>query len=389
MKRRDFIRGFGAGAMLTLAGLHAHASSASASGRVLVLVELKGGNDGLNTVVPYADPMYTQLRGSIAVPASDVLKIDSRFGLHPELAALVPTWEANQLAIVHGVGYPQPNLSHFRSIEIWETASRADEYLHDGWVSRAMHAGVAKQAAFTTEGVRIGAGSYGPLAGCRAVTLNSPEAFVKGAANLPMHDDAPANAALAHILRVEHDVTQAANGLRGDAYAFTTAFPDGGFGNAVRAAAQVIASQRGRGGVPVVVLSLGSFDTHQNQPGTHANLLRQLGQGLAALRSSLVEIGAWDQTLVMTFSEFGRRARQNQSNGTDHGTASEHFVMGGAVRGGFTGRAPDLARLDAEQNLVYTTDFRQIYATVARDWWGVKPDSVVRGEFEALKLLRT
>ncbi|HUR88019.1 MAG TPA: DUF1501 domain-containing protein [Ramlibacter sp.] len=388
MKRRDFVGAAGV-SLLGFPALAAASKSASSSGRVLVLVELKGGNDGLNTVVPYADAMYTQLRSTIAIPPADVLKIDSRFGLHPELAALLPAWERNELAIVHGVGYPGPNLSHFRSIEIWETASRADEYLHDGWVARAMHAGLAKQAAFTAEGVRVGAGSYGPLAGCRAVTLNNPESFVRGASNSPVHDDAPGNAALSHIIRVEQDVARAADGLRGDAHAFATAFPDGGFGNAVRAAAQVIASQRGRTGVPVVVLSLGSFDTHQNQLGTHANLLRQLGQGLAALRSSLVEIGAWDHTLVMTFSEFGRRARQNQSNGTDHGTAAAHFVMGGAVRGGFVGLAPDLTRLDAGQNLVHTTDFRQIYATVARDWWGVKPQSVVRGEFETLKLLRT
>jgi uncharacterized protein (DUF1501 family) len=382
MKRREFITA----ASLALIG--ASARAASASDRVLVLVELKGGNDGLNTVVPYADPMYTQLRSSIAIPAADVLKIDSRFGLHPELKAMVPMWERNELAIVHGVGYPQPNLSHFRSIEIWETASRSNEYLGEGWVARAMHAGLAKQSAFTAEGVRVGAGGYGPLAGCRAVTLSSPEAFARGAARTPVHDAAPVNAALAHILRVEQDVAHAAEGLSGEPYAFTTQFPDGAFGNSVRAAAQVIASQRGRGGVPVLVLSIGSFDTHQNQPGVHANLLRQLGEGLGALRASLIEIGAWDRTLVMTFSEFGPRARQNQSNGTDHGTAAPHFVMGGAVRGGFVGRAPDLARLDAEQNLVHTTDFRQLYATVAGDWWGVKPETVVRGEFEALRLLR-
>ena len=383
MKRRDFL---GAPA-LALLGVQARA--AAAADRVLVLVELKGGNDSLNTVVPYADPEYTRLRSSIAIASADVLKIDSRFGLHPELAAIVPVWEKNELAVVQGLGYPQPNLSHFRSIEIWETASKSTEYLGEGWVARAMHAGVAKQRAFTAEGVRIGAGGYGPLAGCRAVSLSSPEAFVKGAARGTVHDEARANPALQHILRVEQDVARAADGLRGDSYAFTTAFPDGGFGNSVRAAAQVVASQRGRDGVPVLVLSLGSFDTHQNQPGTHANLLRQLAQGLAALRSALTEIGAWDRTLVMTFSEFGRRARQNQSNGTDHGTAAAHFVMGGAVRGGLVGRAPDLARLDGEQNLVHTTDFRRLYATVARDWWGVKPETIVRGEFETLPLLRT
>lgn len=122
----------------------------------------------------------------------------------------------------------------------------------------------------------------------------------------------------------------------------------------------------------MITLTLGSFDTHQNQLNGHANLLRQLGDGIAALRGALLELGAWERTLVMTFSEFGRRPRQNNSNGTDHGTAAPHFVVGGAVRGGFYGQAADLTRLDANQNLIYSTDFRQLYATVARDWWSAR-----------------
>jgi uncharacterized protein (DUF1501 family) len=122
--------------------------------------------------------------------------------------------------------------------------------------------------------------------------------------------------------------------------------------------------------------------------GNHANLLKQLGEGLAALRSALIEVGAWDRTLVMTYSEFGRRARQNQSNGTDHGTAAAHFVMGGAVRGGLIGQTPDLSRLDASQNLLYTTDFRQLQSTIAKQWWGVSPEAVVRGRFGELPLVR-
>ena len=157
----------------------------------------------------------------------------------------------------------------------------------------------------------------------------------------------------------------------------------------VKAAAQVVASQKGKGGVPVMTLTLGSFDTHQNQLGTHANLMKQLAEGMAALKSALTELGAWDRTVVMTFSEFGRRARQNNSSGTDHGSAAPHFVAGGAVRGGLYGQAPDLGRLDNAQNVAYTTDFRQIYATVARDWWGVNPELVVRGRFDALGFLKT
>jgi uncharacterized protein (DUF1501 family) len=401
LKRRNFL-GAAGGAVVNSTGLAllaSHApgwaqavaqSASSLAERILILVELKGGNDGLNTLVPYADPAYYQLRNSIGIKADDVIKIDTRVGLHPELKALLPLWEKGDLGIVQGVGYPSPNLSHFRSIEIWETSSKANEYLDDGWVSRAMKAGYARQANFTAEGVLIGGSDLGPLAGARAVTLNNPEAFVSqarfagqsGASNR-------GSAALQHLLKVESDISVAAQGLRGDKFNFSTDFPEGQFGNGARAAAQVVASQKGKAGVPVIMLTLGSFDTHQNQLGNHANLLRQLGEGLAALKSALTELGAWDRTLVMTFSEFGRRARQNNSGGTDHGTAAPHFIAGGAVRGGLYGQAPDLARLDAAQNLVYTTDFRQLYATVAQDWWGVPPETVVRGKFEPVRFLRT
>ena len=358
--------------------------------RVLVLVELKGGNDSLNTVIPYTNPIYAQLRPTIGIKTEEVIRIDSQQGLHPSLSPLVPIWEKNELAIVQGVGYPDPNLSHFRSIDIWNTASQSKEYLRDGWVARALHSGLqaASRKAFTTEGVLVGINEQGPLAGAEAISLRQTETFV-AQSRLAMPSDMASNVSLAHILGVEHAIVDAAQGLRGEKYAFKTEFPSGVFGQSVQTAAQIVAGQRGKAGVPVIVLSHGSFDTHVNQVGNHANLLKQLAEGLAALRTSLMEVGAWDSTLVMTYSEFGRRARQNQSNGTDHGTAASHFVMGGAVRGGLIGQAPDLARLDGSQNLVYTTDFRQLQATVAKGWWGVNPELVVRGKFDQLQLLRS
>jgi uncharacterized protein (DUF1501 family) len=395
MNRRHFLSAFSSATGAALLTSHAPGwgqgvgqRAASASDRILVLVELKGGNDGLNTVVPYADDTYYQLRNAIAIRREDVLKLDNRVGLHPELKTALPLWEKGELAIVQGVGYPQPNLSHFRSIEIWETSSKSAEYLDDGWVARGMKAGYGGRAKFTADGVLIGGNDLGALAGARAVTLNNPEAFINQA-RFAMPSHAQGNAALQHLLKTENDVSDAAQGLRSEKFNFVTEFPQGAFGNGVRAAAQVVASQKGKGGVPVIVLTLGSFDTHQNQSGTHANLLKQLGEGLAALRSSFTELGAWDRTMVMTFSEFGRRPRQNNSNGTDHGTVAPHFVAGGAVRGGLYGQAPDLSRLDSSQNMAYTTDFRQMYATVARDWWGVNPEDVVRGRFEPLKFLKT
>jgi uncharacterized protein (DUF1501 family) len=291
------------------------------------------------------------------------------------------------------VGYPQANLSHFRSIEIWETSSNSNEYLSDGWVARAMQAGFASKGKFTAEGVLIGMNDFGPLAGAKAVSLNDPVAFVNQSRLARANELAAStqNPALRYLLKIENEISQAADGLKGEKYAFSTVFPQGQFGNGVAATAQIVASQRANptGGVPVMCLTLGSFDTHQNQLGTHAGLLRQLAEGMAALKSALTELGAWDRTMVMTFSEFGRRARQNSSGGTDHGTAAPHFIAGGAVRGGLYGQAPDLTRLDGNQNVLYTTDFRQIYTTVAQQWWGVNAESVVRGRFDALKFIRT
>ena len=406
MKRRDFLSNFSTVTGAALLSAHAPGwaqavaqRASSVQERILILIELKGGNDGLNTVVPYADHAYSQLRNTIGIKTDEVIKLDDKVGLHPDLKAMLPFWEKNELAIVQGVGYPEANLSHFRSIEIWETASKASEYLSDGWVTRAMQggtqAGFASKAKFTAEGVLIGMNDFGPLAGARAVSLNDPVAFVNQSRLARANELAIStpNPALRYLLKVENEISQAADGLRGDKYAFNTVFPTGQFGNGVAAAAQIVASQRldaahGKaGGVPVMCLTLGSFDTHQSQLGTHAGLLKQLAEGMAALKSALTELGAWDRTLVMTFSEFGRRAKQNSSGGTDHGTAAPHFVAGGAVRGGMYGKAPDLSRLDGNQNVLYTTDFRQIYTTVAQQWWGVSAESVVRGKFDALKFL--
>ena len=399
MKRRDFLSGFSTATGSALLTAHAPGWAQAVAGRassvqdrILILIEFKGGNDGLNTVVPYADNTYYQLRNTIGIKPEEVIKLDDKVGLHPDLKAMLPFWEKNELAIVQGVGYPQANLSHFRSIEIWETSSKSSEYLSDGWVTRGMQAGFANKGKYTAEGVLIGMNDFGPLAGAKAVSLNDPVAFVNQSRLAHANELAAStqNPALRYLLKVENEISQAADGLKGDKYVFNTTFPTGQFGNGVAAASQIVASQRSNpsGGVPVMCLTLGSFDTHQNQLGAQAGLLRQLAEGMAALKSALTELGAWDRTMVMTFSEFGRRAKQNSSGGTDHGTAAPHFIAGGAVRGGLYGQAPDLNRLDGNQNVVYTTDFRQIYTTVSQQWWGVNSEMVVRGNFDALKFLR-
>jgi uncharacterized protein (DUF1501 family) len=385
MKRRDFLNTLGAAAVTAVVPSRALAQRNSAGyDRLLVLVELKGGNDGLNTVVPYADGTYYKLRPRLAISRDQVLQLDAATGLHPSLAALMPLWANRELAVVQGVGYPSPNLSHFRSIEIWETGSRSNEYLPEGWLSRAFAAAPAPRT-FAADGVVVGSAEMGPFAGgaTRAIALSNTEQFLRRA-RLAAPAAQQGNAALGHILRVEQDIVQAAANLNAD-YPFATAFPVTPFGDAVRTAAQVVAS---KAGVAAVKLSLGGFDTHSNQGPVQARLLKDLADGLAALRAALTELGRWDSSLVMTYAEFGRRPRENLSNGTDHGTASAHFLMGGRVKGGLYGAPPALAGLDGNGNLPFAVDFRDLYATVLERWWGADAARALKGRFASLDLVK-
>jgi uncharacterized protein (DUF1501 family) len=302
----------------------------AASGRkLLVLIELKGGNDGLNTVVPYTDPLYYRLRPRVAVNRDTVLPISERAALHPALEPLMPLWQRGQLAIVEGLGYPQFNLSHFRATEIWDTASDAHRYLREGWVARALAQGGMRHA-MRGGGLVFGSAEHGPLAGaaCAVTTLR-------------------------------------------------TASP----GGAVPRAPHMFDSA-------VMRVTLNGFDTHCNQRERHAALLARFAQGVDALRASLVEHGLWDDTLVVTSSEFGRRPRENDNGGTEHGSSAPHFVIGGRVRGGLYGALPALSQLDGNGNLPMAVDFRCLYATVLRSWWGCDADAVLERRFEPLPLLR-
>lgn len=384
MNRRDFLSAVGVATISAWTPGAAFAQRPGASyDRLLVLVELKGGNDGLNTVVPYAEPAYARLRPRLAVARDQVLQLDQQAGLHPSLEPLMASWRNQELAVVQGVGYPGPNLSHFRSIDIWDTASGSNEYLTDGWLARAFAVAPAP-ATFAADAVVVGGAEMGPLrGGTRAIALANPEQFLRQARYAAPAGQAR-NAALQHILRVEENIAQAASRLSGNR-AFATEFPAHPFGNAVRIASQLVA---GEAGIAAVKIALGGFDTHSGQPGRHAQLLKALAEGISALKSALVELGRWDTALVMTYSEFGRRPRENLSNGTDHGTAGAHFLLGGRVKGGLYGQSPALSRLDGNGNLPFAVDFRDLYATVLERWWGVDSSRALRGRYSPLDVIR-
>jgi uncharacterized protein (DUF1501 family) len=390
MNRRRFLQRSLASTALAFANLEASSAAFGAAAssapyrNLLVLIELKGGNDGLNTLVPFADPTYYTLRPKLAVARDAAVQLSEQAGLHPALAPLVPLWEKRELAILQGVGYPEPNLSHFRSIEIWDTASASQTYLRDGWLTRTF-AATPPPASFAADGVIVGSNDLGPLAGSgtRAVALADTDQFLRRA-RLAAPEGTAHNKALAHILKVEADIVQAASHL--DArHAFKTEFPAGPFGNAIHTACQVIANPSG---VAVVRVTLGGFDTHGGQAPTQARLLGTLAGGIVALRSALVEIDRWDSTLVLTYAEFGRRPRENISQGTDHGTASVQFALGGRVAGGFYGEAPRLDRLGGDGNVAYAVDFRSVYATVLERWWSIPSAPIIGGRFAPVPFVR-
>jgi uncharacterized protein (DUF1501 family) len=377
--RRRFVQQ-GAAAVATLAwGVLTEAADAERV-RLLVLLELRGGNDGLNTVVPVEDGRYFDLRPRVALRGDAVVAFDRSLTLHGSLAPLRPLWDAKEMVVIEGVGYPQANLSHFRSIEIWDTASASNEILQQGWLARA--ARTAAFARFAADGVVIGAADLGPLAGgARAVSLSDPERFARQA-RLAKDGQIAARGALAHLLQVENDVVHAAAQLRPEVR-LQTEFPRGAFGAAVQHAAAIASTRK----VPVIRITLAGFDTHQNQSNAHAQLLRQVAEGVVALRAALLEIGAWQDTLVLTYSEFGRRPRENASAGTDHGTAGVMLGFGPGVKAGRLGAPPALARLDENGNLPFVVDFRSVYAAVLNDWFGLDAARILGHRFAPLPLL--
>jgi uncharacterized protein (DUF1501 family) len=352
--------------------------------KLLVLIELKGGNDGLNTVVPYTDATYYELRPKLAIPRDQVVQLSDAVGLHPSLEPLLPLWKNHELAVLQGLGYPDPNLSHFRSIEIWDTASKSDEYLQDGWLTRTF-ASAPTPREFAADGVIVGSPDLGPLAGggTRAIALANTEQFLRQA-RLAAAEGSTRNKSLQHILKVEGDILQAASHLRAD-YVFDTEFPEGAFGNAMKTACQVVAN---KAGVAVVRVTLAGFDTHSGQPNTQARLLSEFSRGIIALKSALTELDRWNDALVLTYAEFGRRPKENLSNGTDHGTASAHFALGGRVAGGLYGAQPKLDQLTGDGNPHHAIDFRSVYATALERWWGVPSLGTLGDKFPTLPILR-
>lgn len=374
MNRRDFIK---YASLTPLAGMLPSALLANTpkNQKILVLVELKGGNDGLNTLIPEHQQAYYDARDKLGIRKKKLnhnLKLDKGFYLNPYLKDLKYVWDKGDMAWIQGIGYPDADRSHFYSIDVWNTA---DPTLRNsnGWLTTK---GLLSDAPNALNGVVIGDDNMGPFAGKNghAVAMQDPNTFLRQKRYLKQKRYRTQNDSLAHLLATQNQIHYAAklleDKLHGTPRHHNIRFPNGKFGHDLEQVSKLIVS-----GVhlPAFKVTLEGFDTHAGQLGTHNNLMYQLGGGLRAFYNSMTAAGLWDNVLVMTYSEFGRRVAENNSFGTDHGSASSHFVLGGRVNKGIYGREPSLTNLD-DGDLIPTVDFRQMYSTVARRWWG-KPNN--------------
>lgn len=338
--------------------------------RYVVLIELAGGNDGLNTVVPFRDPAYRQLRPGLALPEETLQPLGERAGelaFHPALAPLLPSWRAGDMAVVCGVGYAGQNRSHFRSIDIWETASDAKQVLRAGWLARVLAEplpGCAEpRNPFLADGVVLGETRSGPLRGsARVLAMRDTAAFLSQSAGAEANGGAPSGADGEAWLEARRVVGAAAAFLRDHPVPPPSGYPDTAIGRQLAAAAELM--RRGLP-VPFIKTTHRGFDTHVRQAAEHGRLLAELAEAVAAFRRELRDAGLWDRTLALTYSEFGRRAAENGSEGTDHGAASVLMAWGGRVRGGVHGSYPSLTALD-NGDLVFAVDYREVWAGALR-----------------------
>ncbi len=339
--------------------------------RKLVLVRLKGGNDGLNTLIPFSQyDHYRELRPTISMPAQ-IKKLRSRvldnsgMSLNPYMHRLDKWFDAGDVAWIQGVGYARPVLSHFESSDVWDTAMTHGRHANKGWLAHLL-----PRMHKNLHGVVLG-DELGPMHGkdCHAIAMKSPEVFLSQITLLDeVQPSSTYNPALAHLTNIQSQVLHAKQEFEQKMRRPTQIggrFANSAFGRQLESVAKMIINDID---APVYMVELDGFDTHVDQLNQQNHNLSYLSDALDSFATALKQHGHWDNVLVMTYSEFGRRVKENHGRGTDHGAASVQLVMGGAVRGGVYGRNPDLKRLDAQGNLPMTTDFRKVYSTVAQRW---------------------
>lgn len=400
LSRRDFLRNtsLASASLLIPRFLRASGTMSFADAgkpKILVVIQLSGGNDGLNTVVPFRNDIYYEKRPVIGLNPDELIKIADDTGLHPALSGLADLYHNGDAVIINSVGYPNPNRSHFRSMDIWQSGSDPNQYLHTGWLGRVLDATCTNDCVPPHFAVEVDDSLSLALKGetISGFAVRDPRTLKKTGVN-PFIDElaegytgeGDIHDQVVYLHKVLSDAYESTGYLQEQAkiYSSQTEYPLTDLGKQLKAVAELIISGSE---TRIYYVSLSGFDTHAGQRGQQDRQLRVYSDALRAFCQDLKSNHVFQDTLVLTFSEFGRRVEQNASNGTDHGTANNVFVVGGGLRkAGIVNELPDLTDLD-DGDLKYQTDFRSIYATILDRWLMADAGNILGGDFGYIDFL--
>ncbi len=363
------------------------------TGKRVVIVQLSGGNDGLNTVVPYRNDVYYQKRPQLAIAKKDVLKLTDDLGFNPAMSGMRSLFDEGLLTVINNVGYPNPDRSHFRSMDIWHTASNTDEIWSTGWLGRYLDASChncESPHAILELDDKLSLAMKGE--GLNGLAMSDVKSFLKRVGQAKVDKLVSFNGELAHqdtnlgyLYKTLVETNQSAEHIRQKIkrYKTSTTYPKNRFAKDLKTIAELIGSGME---TSVYYASMAGFDTHVAQKGKQERLLRVYSDAMKTFVDDLRQNNLLKDTLILTFSEFGRRVGQNGSGGTDHGTANNLFVIGESVKPGVYNQSPNLTDLD-NGDLKFETDFRRVYATVLDKWLGTSSQTILKREFKPLNFI--
>lgn len=391
MKRRDFVKisSLASTSLFIPNFLRAFSlNSFDFNGKILVVVQLSGGNDGLNTVVPFRNDDYYSLRPTLGIPSKDVLQLNDELGFNPAMEGLKDIYDQGYLTVINNVGYPNPNRSHFRSMDIWHSGSNSDEHWYSGWLGRYLDAECAKgEPAHTVVEVddTLSLAVKGELK--NALAVQNPKLLYGTVHSLDVVTNTnTGNQNLDYLYKTLADTESSADYLfeKSKVYKSKQDYPKSALAKRLKSVAELIISGSN---TQVYYCEHTGFDTHIGQLGKQKNLLKQYSEAMASFVQDLKDNDRLNDVVVLTFSEFGRRVKQNASGGTDHGTANNVFIINGDLKKpGVFNETPDLKDLD-EGDLIYKVDFRRIYATLLEKVLGGNTQDILKRGFEPLDFI--
>ncbi|AZQ62652.1 DUF1501 domain-containing protein [Flammeovirga pectinis] len=359
-------------------------------GKKIVIIQFSGGNDGLNTVIPYLDDNYYKARPSIAIQKEDLIQLDNNLGINGQMKGFADLFHKGYVSVINNVGYPNPNRSHFRSMDIWHTASDANQYLNTGWLGRYMDAHCSKPRegieldntlSLAMKGSQIkGIAVDNPYTFYNTLKVGQFDTLASGEAENLNEDNQ------GYLYKTLTEANQSAEYIfeHSKVYKSKTTFPDTALGKNLKSIAELIQSGMDS---KVYYASLGGFDTHAGQIPQQSKLLKQYSEGVSAFVEELEKTDHFKDTVIMTFSEFGRRVKQNASKGTDHGAANNVFIIGKNLKKeGIINENPDLVNLN-RGDLIHSVDFRSIYADLLNNWLNVSSSEIMSKNINELSLI--